>query len=302
MVDLNQDVKFVKGVGPNRVILLNKLGIYTLKDLITYYPREHEDRSKPINIVDTCDGEEVLIEAVCTSRINEIRTRRKNMTIYKLIVRDDTDSLVITWYNQSYLKQRFKLGEKYSFYGKIVKKNGVAEMISPTFDEAGKTKNTGKIIPIYPLTYSLSQNTIRQIIENGLNIVKNTLDETLPSYLLEEYNLKDINSSINSIHFPSDFTDFEEARKRLVFEELLSMQLALLNLKNMNTQEEKGIRFDENVKMSSVINTLPFKLTKAQLHVLEEIDRDMESTKPMNRLLQGDVGSRKNGRCNNFRL
>lgn len=156
----------------------------------------------------------------------------------------------------------------------------------------GKTKNTGKIIPIYPLTYSLSQNTIRQIIENGLNLVKNSLEETLPSYMLKEYNLKDINSSINSIHFPKDFKDFETARKRLVFEELLGMQLALLSLKNLNTKNIDGIKFDKNVKMSIVINELPFKLTKAQLRVLEEIDADMENDKPMNRLLQGDVGSR----------
>lgn len=162
----------------------------------------------------------------------------------------------------------------------------------------GKTKNTGKIIPLYPLTYSLSQNTLRQIIENGLNLVKNSLEETLPEYLLKEYNLRDINSSINSIHFPKDFEDFENARKRLVFEELLVMQLALLSLKNSNTQDANGIQFDKNVKMSTVINELPFKLTKAQLRVLEEIDEDMESDKPMNRLLQGDVGSRKNCYCN----
>lgn len=299
MVDLNQDVKFVKGVGPNRVVLLNKLGIYTLKDLITYYPREHEDRSKPVNISDVKDGEEVLIEAICVSRTNEIRTRRKNMTIYKLIVRDDTGSMVITWYNQSYLKQRFKLGEKYSFFGKANIKGGTLEMLSPTFDDAGKTKNTGKIIPLYPLTYNLSQNTIRQIIENGLSLVKNSLEETLPEYLLNEYKLKDINYSINSIHFPKDFSDFEQARKRLVFEELLVMQLALLNLKNMNVVDTKGISFEKDIKMSTVINKLPFKLTKAQLRVLEEIDNDMENSKPMNRLLQGDVGSRKNNCSNN---
>ena len=298
MVDLNLDVKYVKGVGPNRVVLLNRLGIYTLKDLITYYPREHEDRSKPVNIVDLEDGEEALIEGVCASRVNEIRTRKRNMTIYKLVVRDDIASFVLTWYNQSYLKQRFKVGEKYAFFGKVTKKDGTIGMVSPTFDEAGKTKNTGKIIPIYPLTYSLSQNTLRQIIENGLNLVKNSLEETLPTYLLEEYNLRDINSSINSIHFPESFNEFEIARKRLVFEELLSMQLALLSLKNMNTQEDTGIQFDKNVKMSDVINVLPFHLTKAQLRVLEEIDKDMESNKPMNRLLQGDVGSRKNNSSN----
>lgn len=293
MSDLNRDVKYVKGVGANRVVLLNKLGIYTLKDLITYYPREHEDRSKPTKIVDAIENQEVLIQAVVVSRMNEIRTRRKNMTIYKLIVRDDTDSAVITWYNQSYLKTRFKLGQEYTFYGKVTRKDGVLQMLSPTFDEKGKNKNTGKIIPIYPLTYNLSQNTIRQIIENGLEIVDNKLEETIPRYILEEYKLLDINSAIKKIHFPQDFNDFEIARKRLVFEELLSMQLALLSLKNKYTTIEEGIQFSKDAKMSDVINELPFKLTKAQLKVLEEIDADMESNKPMNRLLQGDVGSGK---------
>lgn len=157
MIDLNQDVKYVKGVGPNRVKLLNKLNIYTLKDLITYYPREYEDRSKVTLIADVIDGEEVLIKAVCVSKVNEIRTRRKNMTIYKLIVRDDTGSAIITWYNQSYLKSKFILGETYSFFGKVTKRNGNVEMMSPTFDEEGKNKNTGKIIPVYPLTYNLSR-------------------------------------------------------------------------------------------------------------------------------------------------
>lgn len=157
MIDLNQDVKYVKGVGPNRVKLLNKLNIYTLKDLITYYPREHEDRSKSTKIADAVDGEETLIRAVCVSKVNEIRTRRKNMTIYKLIVRDDTGSAILTWYNQSYLKSKFTLGETYSFFGKVTTKNGNVEMMSPTFDEEGKNKNTGKIIPVYPLTYNLSR-------------------------------------------------------------------------------------------------------------------------------------------------
>ena len=293
MVDLNQDVKYVKGVGPNRVVLLNKLGIYTLKDLITYYPREHEDRSKPSKIADLENGQEALIEAIAVSRLNEIRTRRKNMTIYKLIVRDDTGTALLTWYNQGYLKKVFNIGEKYTFFGKVTIKDGVTQIFSPTFDLEGKNKNTGKIIPIYPLTYNLSQNTIRQIIENGLNIVKDKLEETLPQYILEEYNLKEINSAIKSIHFPRDFEDFENARKRLVFEELLSTQLALLSIKNMNTMDNTGIKFSKEVHMSSVINELPFKLTKAQLRVLEEIDNDMESSKPMNRLLQGDVGSGK---------
>ena len=167
-------------------------------------------------------------------------------------------------------------------------------MNSPVFEEENKNKNTGKIIPLYPLTYNLSQNVIRQIIENGLKEVNNNLNETLPQYLLEEYNLDDINTAINDIHFPKDFGEYNKARKRLVFEELLIMQLALLNLKTKYIVDSKGIKFDKNIKMQDAINKLPFKLTNAQTKVLKEINKDMESPKPMNRLLQGDVGSRKN--------
>ena len=166
-------------------------------------------------------------------------------------------------------------------------------MNSPVFDKEGLKNNTGKIIPLYPLTYNLSQNQIRKIIENGLELVKNELKETLPKYILDEYKLLDINSAINKIHFPKDFKEFESARTRLAFEELLTMQLLLLNLKNKCREKETGIEFNKNVKMSDVINTLPFNLTKAQLRALEDIDKDMESDKVMNRLLQGDVGSGK---------
>ena len=292
-MQLSDDVKFVKGVGPNRVKLLNKLNIYNLEDLITYYPRDYEDRSKPKRIADTQDEEEVLIEAIVTSRMREIRTYKKNMTIYKLIVRDETDSCELVWYNQSYLKNMFQMGKKYKFYGKINKKIGMTEMISPVYDAEEKSKNTGKIIPLYPLTYNLSQNTIRQIIENGLDITKDKLEETMPKYILDEYNLATLKEAINKIHFPEEFKDFDKARNRLVFEELLTMQLLLLSLKNKYKNNEAGISFSKDVKMSDIINDLPFKLTEAQLRVLEEIDSDMESNKAMNRLLQGDVGSGK---------
>ena len=292
-MELSSDVKYVKGVGPNRVKLLNKLNIYTLEDLITYFPREYEDRSKPKKIADTENGEECLIEGIVTSRIKEIRTHRRNMTIYKLIVRDETDSCELIWYNQSYLKNMFKIGETYKFYGKINKKIGMTEMLSPVYDLKGNNKNTGKIIPIYPLTYNLSQNTIRKIIETGLEIAKDQIEETLPAYILDEYKLLGAKEAIEQIHFPEELANYSKARNRIAFEELLTMQLLLLSLKNKYKNQEEGITFNKNVKMSDVINDLPFKLTKAQLRVLEEIDKDMESPKAMNRLLQGDVGSGK---------
>ena len=293
-MDLNEDVKYVKGVGPNRVQLLNKIGIFTLKDLITYYPREYEDRSKIKNICECQNGENTVIEAVAVSRLANTRIG-KGKTIQKLQVRDETGLATITWFNQPFLNTKFYVGKKYRFYGRINEQFGRVEMVSPVFDDIRETNNTGKIIPIYPLTFKLTQNILRKIIENGLEIVKENggLKETIPSYILNKYDLVEINKATNSIHFPQNNEDFKRARKRLVFEELLSTQLALLQLKNNNINDKKGIQFNKNVKMSDVINTLPFKLTKAQLKVLEEIDDNMESNKTMNRLLQGDVGSGK---------
>ena len=291
-MELSKNVQFIKGVGEARAKLLNKLDIYNLEDLITYYPRGYEDRSQPKKIEELVDGEDVLIEGIPVTRMSEARIRR-NMTILRMSVRDDTGICKITWFNQTYLKSFFKPGQRYKFYGKVSVKNGKVEMNSPVFDDEENNKNTGKIIPIYPSTFKLSQSVLRKIIENGLNEVNGKLDETLPEYILKKYNVCDINTAIKQIHFPDTFDDFSLARKRLVFEELLSMQLALLALKNQYSKDVKGIKYDKSVKMSDVINSLPFNLTKAQIRVLEEIDKDMEADKPMNRLLQGDVGSGK---------
>lgn len=238
------------------------------------------------------DGETVLIEATCVSKMSEARIR-KNFTIYKLIVRDESGVCQITWFNQSYLKTRFKLGETYKFYGKVSNKFGKVEMNSPVFDEESQNKNTGKIIPIYPLTYELSQNVIRQIIDNGLKQVENELEEVMPEYILKSHNLCGINDAIQNIHFPKSFEDYNIARRRLVFEELFTMQLTLLNLKNKYSIDTNGISFSKDIKMDELIQKLPFELTNAQKRVLKEINSDMESNKAMNRLLQGDVGSGK---------
>ena len=292
LVDLNKDIKYIKGVGPNRAVLLNKLGIFTLGDLITYYPRDYEDRSKPKKICDVVNGEEVLVQGIVQSKLVESRIR-KGLTLYRTKIADDTGFMEIVWYNQSYLKNQIKQGQVYNFFGKVSLKYNKKEMNSPVFDIDTKTKNTGKIVPLYPLTYSLSQNVLRGIIENGIKEIEGQLPETLPEYILKNYSLYDINTAIKQIHFPDNFEKYELARKRLAFEELLIMQLALLTLKKSYTHQEKGIVFDKDIKMADLIDNLPFKLTKAQLRVLEEIDNDMESEKPMNRLLQGDVGSGK---------
>jgi len=292
MVDLNKDIQYIKGVGPAKAELLKKLGIFTVGDAIFYFPRGHEDRGNVKNISELVDGEEALISAFTVTRINEFKVNPR-LTLCKLNVRDETGSCQITWYNQKYLKNSIKLNQRYKFYGKVSKKGSVADMQSPVFEDANSVKKTGRIVPIYPLTYNLTQNAIRTVIENALNSLNGELEETLPQYLIDKYKLMENNEAIRQIHFPDSFEKFNKARVRLVFEELLAMQLALLSLKNKYEINRPGIQFDKNVKMSDVIDKLPFKLTGAQLRTLEEIDKDLESSKPMNRLLQGDVGSGK---------
>lgn len=291
MVDLLKDAKYIKGVGPNRIKQLNSLGIYTLEDVISYYPRGYENRGIKKDIAELVDGEDALIEAKCVSRMTEIRIR-KNMTIYKLVVRDETATCTLTWFNVPFLKKRFIVGDTYKFFGKVKRKLNQIEMMTPIIDEQDSNKNTGRIIPIYPSTYNLSQNILRKIIENALEEA-NVLPETIPEYLIKKYKLMGINEATKQIHFPNSFEDYNKARTRLVFEELLIMQLALLTFKTNYDKDKKGISFSTDAKMSEIIDSLPFKLTNAQSRVLEEIDKDMESKKTMNRLLQGDVGSGK---------
>ena len=292
MLDLNKNIQYIKGVGPARVKLLNKLGIYTLNDIINYFPRTYEDRSKTKKLSDIYDGEEILVIAKVITTV-VVRKIRKGLTIYKVIVSDKTNNCEITWYNQEYIKNKIKKGNTYKFYGKVNSKFGKLEMNTPIVEEINISKNTGKIVPIYPSTNNLTQNVLRLIVENAIEEIKGQIKETLPEYILKEYNLCNLEYAIKKIHFPDNFSEYNIARKRLAFEEIMTMQLLLMKLKKSYNNELNGIQFDKNIKMSDVINDLPYKLTKAQLKVLEEIDSDMESKKCMNRLLQGDVGSGK---------
>ena len=292
MINFDKDVRFIKGVGPNRVELLNKLGIFTLEDILTYFPRTYEDRGKYKTIAELENEEIATFKALVTSRITENRIR-KGMTTYKLIVRDETGSVILTWFNQSYLKNAFIVGREYVFYGKVKKGIGRIEVQSPIFEEVGKEKNTGKIIPIYPLTYGMTQNVLRGIIENAMKEVEDKFYESLPSWILNKYKLADINFTMKNIHFPITFEDFEKSRRRIAFEELLTLQLALLLMKHNLKVENKGISFNKNENIKELLDTLPYTLTNAQLRVWNEIDQDMQSEKCMNRLVQGDVGSGK---------
>lgn len=292
MAEFDKDVRYIKGVGPARVELLNKLGIYTLEDIITYFPRDYEDRGKYKLISELENEETATFRAIVISKPTENRIR-KGMTIYKTVARDESGSVILSWFNQSYIKNTLSVGKEYTFFGKVKKAIGRIEVQSPVFEEVGKDKNTGKIIPLYPLTYGITQNVIRGIIENAMKEVDGEFLESLPSWILNKYDLCDINYAMKNIHFPSSFDDFEKARYRIAFEELLTLQTALLMMKYSAKTDNRGISFEKDENIDSLLNILPYKLTNAQLRVWNEINLDMISEKCMNRLVQGDVGSGK---------
>lgn len=291
---LKKPVHTLKGIGETRSKLFHRLGIYAIEDAITYYPREYEDRSNLKRIIDFEDGEACSFEAMVSSTVTETRPR-KGLTIYKLLLRDDSGSIVATWYNQHYIKNIFHIGDRYIFYGKISRKYKSFEVQNPVYEKIDneEKKNTCRIVPIYPSTASLTQNMIRTVVENALKLVVGSMEEILPLSIRNKYHLSEINYSIQNIHFPKSEEDFKNARYRLAFEELLLLQLGLLSIKNSLGEDRKGIEFKRVDSMKQFVGDLPFKLTYAQMKVFKEIEEDMASPKVMNRLVQGDVGSGK---------
>lgn len=291
---LKKDVQYVKGVGQARARLLHKLGIYSVEDIITYYPREYEDRSRLKKIAELVDGDSCAFEGIIASKVTEHKFR-KGLSMYKVLIKDGTGSITATWFNQHYLGKVLRLGESFVFFGKIAGRYKNLEVQSPVYEkqEAREAKNILKIVPVYPSTADLSQNIIRSTICNALDMVSGKLTEFLPESILSEHQLSEINYSVQQIHFPKSDEDFKNARYRLVFEELFMLQLCLLSVKKTFEKDKKGIKFSKALQIEDFIKTLPFKLTNAQRKVFAEIEKDMESSNVMNRLVQGDVGSGK---------
>ncbi len=290
---LKKPIQYVKGIGEARARSLEKLGINTVEDILYHFPRDYEDRASIKKVVELYDGQPACFKAVVVSGMTENRPR-KGLTIQKLIVKDETGTAVLTWFNQSYLKGSFQPGQYYMFYGKPARKFGHLEIQNPVCEKLDENlKETGKIIPIYPSTSALSQKILRSVIKTSLSLVNNQLQEFLPQEIREKYNLAEINYALNNIHFPIDKKSFEFSRKRLVFEEMLLLQLGLLSIKNKISVDTHGICFKSIPDTEDFINRLPFSLTEAQTRVFGELQKDMESSKPMNRLMQGDVGSGK---------
>ncbi|NLD50980.1 MAG: ATP-dependent DNA helicase RecG, partial [Clostridiaceae bacterium] len=259
------------------------------------FPRDYEDRSclKEISMLE--DGQVNTFEGLITSKVSEKRIRR-GLTIYNVQIEDETGRIIGVWYNQPYIKKVFQIGDRYVFHGKIHKKYRNFEVQNPVYEKLvnDKMRSTMRIIPVYPSTANLSQSVIRSVMSNALEILKGGFEEILPAWIEMKYGLCDINFAMENIHFPGSNEDFDKARYRLVFDELFCLQLGMLSIKNSILEGKDGIRFlAVSEEMRNFINSLGFKLTNAQKKVLAEIEKDMEDSRVMNRLVQGDVGSGK---------
>lgn len=290
---LQESIVTLKGIGDQTANKFHKLGVYTLQNLIEHYPKEYEDRREIISICDTDMEEENNIIATVAS-VPQVSKKGRHI-IVSFRVKDETGSIFVTFFGQPYMKNNFVLGQTYNFYGKIKKQYGKIEMESPEYEKIGEegVAKGAKITPIYPSTSKLSQKVIRQMIEGVLKECLPLVKETLPEFIRNKYSLVSKQHAITNIHFPESDEAFFEARKRLVFEELLMLQLSLYMLKSDFAKKNQGLSKKLPNDFMAFIKSLPFALTGAQKRVLNEIIKDMKSPFAGNRLVQGDVGSGK---------
>ena len=243
MNDLNKEIQFVKGIGPKRAEKLHKLNIFTLKDLIYYFPRQYEDRSKVKKINQLENEEKVTIKGVITRM--ESYSPKKGMNIIRMDMRDDTGYIKLSFFNQEYIKRAFKSGDSIVVFGKVKIENNFKEFVPIEIEHySSKPQSNCKIEPVYPLTYGLSNKELQGIIRSVLTKEEFKVKEYLPTYILEKYKLCGIDFAVRNIHSPSNKEALKIALYRLVFEEFLILQLGLFYFKN-GVNESSGIEFKE---------------------------------------------------------
>ncbi len=278
------NIRYLKGVGEKRAELFRQLGVVDVGTLLSLYPRDYRNRTKPLTLREAYFDRPCCIKATVISEVKEAYVR-KGMVIYHFIINDGEENCTVKLFNQKYLAEKIEFGKTYLFYGKIERNFIKCELSSPEiYDESENT-----IMPIYPATAGLNSNAIRKVI--GLCLEQYTPDDPLPLFLREKYGLCDLKTALNKIHFPAKIQDIEIARKRLVFEELFFLQMGILFQKSDRAKHTDVII--KGTACREFAEKLPFTLTDAQKSAINDCVKDMRSGKPMSRLVQGDVGSGK---------
>ena len=298
-MQLTDGLQYVKGVGPKKKAELNRLGLFTVYDLLTYFPRTYEDQSVLTRISELQAGEKATVAGTIMN-VSERQGGRRGMSILMALIGDGTGILQVTWFNQKYLKSKLKVGKKVFVTGKAAYAYGgrgqfaMSQLSSfQILDEEEEPENMTGIMPVYPATEKLNQKFFRKVL-GGLLTEELSIRELIPASVAERYHLLSRRKALQDIHFPADFAALKEARNHLAFEELYLIQCGLLLLKRQAREHSKGIRHLLSSELvGRLVKSLPFQLTEDQSRTWQEIHRDMESPLPMRRLVQGDVGSGK---------
>ena len=285
MLTASTDIRFLKGVGEKRAELLQKKGIDTVGALLRFYPRAYLDWQNITPVSECPEGENVCVRAEITSPVKTVNIRR-GMTLYKFAAADDSGVIEVTLFNRKYLAENLRQGRSYLFYGKLGYGITLRQMSSP---EIMPAEYMG-IEPVYAATEGLSSKTIEKIMKNAL-VYADGMADVIPQGIREKNGLCDFKTALKSIHFPLERQALESAKRRLVFEELFVLQTGLLFLKRRR-RALAGCTVKNNL-LEEFKKTLSFRLTGAQERVINECLTDMMSPRPMNRLIQGDVGSGK---------
>ncbi|WMJ76088.1 MULTISPECIES: ATP-dependent DNA helicase RecG [unclassified Sedimentibacter] len=289
---LEMDVQYLKGVGPGRAAKLNKLNIFTVEDLINYFPVKYEDRRAVRNINELTDNLKCLLRVKLFEGPKKTRIK-KRMTVVKAIGKDDTGFITITFFNQSFIAEKLTEGESYYIFGTAKASYGKFEMINPDIELCKNDWKSKKITPIYSLTYGLSNNELTKIMKMALEAYYERIENILSDDLIDEYKLLPRKKAIKNLHFPLNGRAYSESKKTIAFEKLLIMQMGLTAIKSSLKSNSPGNVITRLNLSEKLVDAIPYKLTDAQLRVIEEIKNDMSMVKPMNRLVQGDVGSGK---------
>jgi len=290
------ELRYIKGVGPKRSLVFQKIGIRSVRDLLYLFPRRYEDRSHfasldhlPLNEPITCRGE------VMDVKFKPIR----GMPLVEILIGDEKGTLHAVWFNQPYLKKLFLSGQQVILYGKVELYQKRIQMSNPEFEivesPEAESIHTGRITPIYPLTEGLFQRslrtTLRETVEHHL---AGAITDMLPPELRSELDLMALDRALREMHLPSSFEELAKARKRIVFDEFFSFELQLfLKVKAIRTQHQASAFKISPDLVAEFKRSLPFELTKSQERAILDLVKDLRQTVPMNRLLQGDVGSGK---------
>ncbi len=289
-MNLSDSVTTLKGIGKKKAELLAGQGIFTLSDIIRRYPRKYEDRRDVIPISGLIPGKDQLIKVkILSRRYSGFRYKKKSPLM--LLGEDDTGRIEIVFFNGAYIANLFNAGAEYTFYGRVSENRGGLQMVHPEFHRIGDPDDIRGIIPVYSATEGISQNEYRKLVRACEPLI-DSIPEWLPDDLPAEYRLADPAFAVRNIHFPDDEKKIRQAKYRLVFDELLTLETGMLSIRGEIAKTGGGAVIDP-VYADEFIKTLPFELTEGQKLAWNDIAADLASDKAMNRLIQGDVGSGK---------